>query len=86
MELAERIVAFLPGNETALVVRLLNRAAARHFRGPAYTTVRMSQPVPPTEFARRWGVPGATRPLSLKLRRKLICLAASSGVVAWWRN
>ncbi|GFR42437.1 hypothetical protein Agub_g3342, partial [Astrephomene gubernaculifera] len=78
-ELLISIVRFLPANEIALTGRLVNKATAAHFRGLQYCTVRLSQPTPPHDFAQRWGSPGVMRGLTLKQRRQLLCLTASSG-------
>ncbi|KXZ51869.1 hypothetical protein GPECTOR_11g305 [Gonium pectorale] len=82
-ELAERIVSFMDRNEVATNFRLFNKAAAAQFRGPQYTTIRLSQPVPPHTFAAKWGAlfGGSTRGLTLKRRQQLVCLVAASGVV-----
>ncbi|KXZ48659.1 hypothetical protein GPECTOR_26g562 [Gonium pectorale] len=80
-ELAEKIVGCLDSNEVPSF-RLVNKAAAAQFRAPRHTTYRLSQPVPPHAFAAHWLAPGATRGLTLKNRRQLLCLTAASGVVA----
>ncbi|KXZ48023.1 hypothetical protein GPECTOR_31g387 [Gonium pectorale] len=81
--LVERIASFLPSNDVACALILVDKSTAALFRGrPQFSTVRLSQPVPPWAFARRWGAPGAVRSLSLDLRRKLLCLTAASGIVA----
>ncbi|GLC60661.1 hypothetical protein PLESTB_001655000 [Pleodorina starrii] len=81
-EISQRIIGFLPRNEVACTVRLVNKAAAALFRGPRYATVRLSQPVPPHAFLRRWDVPHAARCLTLKQRRQLLRLTARSGCIA----
>ncbi|GFR42537.1 hypothetical protein Agub_g3443 [Astrephomene gubernaculifera] len=78
-ELLLSIVRVLPANEIALTGRLINKATAAHFRGPQFTTVRLSLPSPPHAFAKRWGSPGAMRGLTLAQRRQLLCLTAASG-------
>ncbi|KXZ41333.1 hypothetical protein GPECTOR_545g553 [Gonium pectorale] len=80
-ELAEHIISFLDPNEVP-GFRLVNQAAAAQFRGPSYTTIRLSQPVPPQLFAAHWLAPGSTRGLTLKRRWQLLSLTAASGVVA----
>ncbi|KXZ44105.1 hypothetical protein GPECTOR_73g626 [Gonium pectorale] len=81
-EITERIVGRLDRNEVAGTVRLVNKGAAAQFRGPEHTTIRLSQPVPPHAFAARWLARGATRRMTLWQRRQLLCLTATSGVVA----
>ncbi|PNH06930.1 hypothetical protein TSOC_006646, partial [Tetrabaena socialis] len=78
-ELLLRVVAFLPLNELACTARLVCKATAVALSGPQDTTVRMSQPSPRDEFVRRWGRPGAMRPLTLVRRRLLLSLTAASG-------
>ncbi|GFR44639.1 hypothetical protein Agub_g5928 [Astrephomene gubernaculifera] len=78
-ELAERIVSFLPPNEVACTVRLINKAAAAQFRGPSHTTVQLSSPVPHHAFKQHWERPGAVRGMTFKQRWKLLWLAARSG-------
>ncbi|KAG2498161.1 hypothetical protein HYH03_003918 [Edaphochlamys debaryana] len=80
-ELVLRIASFLPPNDVATSVRLVNKAAAAvlHDR----TTVLAYQPVPPHAVVAKWGQPGATRGLTLRLRRRLLCLAAASGSVPY---
>ncbi|GFR45488.1 hypothetical protein Agub_g6832 [Astrephomene gubernaculifera] len=78
-ELAEHITSFLPPNEVACTVRLVNKAAAVQFR--AYTIVRLSSPVPEHAFKQQWCRPGATRGLTLNQRQKLLCLTARSGCI-----
>ncbi|KXZ41131.1 hypothetical protein GPECTOR_745g908 [Gonium pectorale] len=80
-ELAEHIISFLEPNEVP-GFRLVNQAAAAQFRGPSYTTIRLSQPVPLQLFAAHWLAPGSTRGLTRKRRRQLLSLTAASGVVA----
>ncbi|KXZ51820.1 hypothetical protein GPECTOR_11g260 [Gonium pectorale] len=76
----ERVAVFLPVNEVAYTLRLVDKATAEQFRRPEFCIVRLSQPVPPHAFAWRWGRPGATRELTLAKRRQL--LTAASGSVA----
>ncbi|GFR45459.1 hypothetical protein Agub_g6856 [Astrephomene gubernaculifera] len=78
-ELAEHIISFLPPNEVACTVRLINKAAAAQFSGPRFTTVKLSSPVPEHAFAQHWGRPGAMRGLTHKQRLQLLCLTARSG-------
>ncbi|KXZ46057.1 hypothetical protein GPECTOR_47g332 [Gonium pectorale] len=80
-DLTERIVHRLDRNEIVATFRLVNKAAASQFSGPEYTTIRLSQPVPPHVFSAHWLAPGATRGLTLEQRRKLLCLTAASGVL-----
>ncbi|KXZ53496.1 hypothetical protein GPECTOR_7g946 [Gonium pectorale] len=81
-ELAERIVGCLDRSEIFASFRRVNKATARHFRGPQHTRVRLSEPVPPHAFAAHWLAPGATRDLNLERRRQLVRLVAASGVQA----
>ncbi|GFR40800.1 hypothetical protein Agub_g1417 [Astrephomene gubernaculifera] len=78
-ELAERIISFLPPNEVACTVRLINKAAAAQFRGPGYTTVKLSSHVPPHAFKEQWERPGVMRGMSLQRRQALQMLTAHSG-------
>ncbi|KXZ48708.1 hypothetical protein GPECTOR_26g611 [Gonium pectorale] len=77
-----RIASMLDCNEVAATFRGINKVAAVQFNDPKHTTVRLSQPVPPEAFATKWLAPGATRALTLKQRRQLLCLTAASGLVA----
>ncbi|KXZ49605.1 hypothetical protein GPECTOR_20g461 [Gonium pectorale] len=81
-ELIELIVRRLHPIEVATSFRLVNMAAATQFRGPEHSVIRLSQPVPPHAFAAHWLAPGATRGLTYKQRKQLLCLTAASGVVA----
>ncbi|GFR40578.1 hypothetical protein Agub_g1158 [Astrephomene gubernaculifera] len=78
-ELTESIVSFLPPNEVACTVRLINKAAAAQFRGPRYTTVQLSSPVPPHAFKEQWERPGVMRGLTVQRRQELQWLTARSG-------
>ncbi|PNH00537.1 Ankyrin repeat domain-containing protein [Tetrabaena socialis] len=78
-ELLPHVLACLPPNERACTSRLVCKAAAAALRGPQHATVRLSQPSPRGEFVRRWGGPGAMRPLTLVRRRLLLSLTAVSG-------
>ncbi|PNH04452.1 hypothetical protein TSOC_009386 [Tetrabaena socialis] len=78
-ELLLRVLACLPPNERACTARLVCKTAAAALSSPQHTTVRLSQPSPPGEFVRRWGGPGAMRPLTLVRRRLLLSLTAASG-------
>ncbi|KXZ51180.1 hypothetical protein GPECTOR_13g667 [Gonium pectorale] len=79
-ELRENIVRFLPPNDVACTIRLLDKAAARCFE--KYTTVRLSMPSPPREYAWRWGSPTAMRSLTLEQQRKLLCMTARTGCLS----
>ncbi|KXZ47945.1 hypothetical protein GPECTOR_31g307 [Gonium pectorale] len=79
-DLVERIARHLPPNELPCTLRLVDKATAALFSGPHHTTVRLSQPVPHHAFARAWGQPGATQPLTLAQRQQLLCLTAATGV------
>ncbi|KXZ53396.1 hypothetical protein GPECTOR_7g1292 [Gonium pectorale] len=79
-ELAEKIVSLLEPNEVPSF-RLVNKAAAAYFSSPAYTTIRLWQPVPRHAFAAHWLQSGSTRLLTLKQRRQLMSLTAATGVV-----
>ncbi|KAG2488661.1 hypothetical protein HYH03_012823 [Edaphochlamys debaryana] len=70
---------FLPPNEIACTLRLVNRSTADQFR--EHTGVRLSQPSPAAAFAARWSAPGACRALSYQRRLQLLCLTAASGDV-----
>ncbi|KAG2499999.1 hypothetical protein HYH03_002281 [Edaphochlamys debaryana] len=79
-EIITRVAAYLSDNEVACGLRLADRTAAALLKG--HTRVRLSQPCPPGAFAERWSRPGSCRDLTLKQRRRLLCLTAASGVVA----
>ncbi|KXZ51685.1 hypothetical protein GPECTOR_11g136 [Gonium pectorale] len=74
----ERVAAFLPANEVACTLRLVDKATAEQFRRPDFSTVRLLQPVPPHAFAWRWGRPKAARDLTLAKRRQLLSRTAAS--------
>ncbi|PNG99301.1 hypothetical protein TSOC_014923, partial [Tetrabaena socialis] len=78
-ELLLRALACLPPNERACTARLVCKTAAAALSSPQHTTVRLLQPSPHGEFVRRWGGPGAMRPLTLVRRRLLLSLTAASG-------
>ncbi|KXZ51800.1 hypothetical protein GPECTOR_11g242 [Gonium pectorale] len=80
-ELQEHVVSFMDRNEVATSFRQVDKATAAMFRALEYTTVRLSQPVPPRAFAAKWLAPGAARGLALRQREQLLCLTASSGVL-----
>ncbi|KXZ55063.1 hypothetical protein GPECTOR_3g220 [Gonium pectorale] len=75
----EHIASFMPENEVACNVRLVDKATAALLTGPQHITVRLSQPAPPDAFAARWAARGATRSLTLAQRVNLVALTASSG-------
>ncbi|PNH07772.1 hypothetical protein TSOC_005743 [Tetrabaena socialis] len=77
-ELLLRVLACLPPNERACTARLVCKTVAAALSSPQHTTVRLSQPSPCGEFVRRWGGPGAMRPLTLVRRRLLLSLTAAS--------
>ncbi|PNH03433.1 hypothetical protein TSOC_010502 [Tetrabaena socialis] len=80
-DLLEAVVGLLPPNEVAASVRLTCKAAAARFSAPHHTTVRLWEPVPRAEFARRWCATGALRSLARAQRTRLLCLVARSGDV-----
>ncbi|KXZ48411.1 hypothetical protein GPECTOR_28g818 [Gonium pectorale] len=82
LEIVGRIASHLDRNEVACSFRHVNKAAAAQFSGPEFITVHLSQPVPPHAFAAHWLAPGSTRGLTLEQRQQLLCLTATSGVVA----
>ncbi len=61
-------------------MKFLNKAAAQHFRG--WKTVKLSEPVPPHAYLRRWSSPDSTRDMTLQQRDRLVLLTARSGVLA----
>ncbi|GLC76320.1 hypothetical protein PLESTF_001766200 [Pleodorina starrii] len=81
-QLVERFAAFLPPNEVACGLRLVNKATAALLTSREHTTILISQPVPHRDFARRWGNPPALRPLTWSQRRQLLRLTARSGSLA----
>ncbi|PNG99834.1 Ankyrin repeat domain-containing protein, partial [Tetrabaena socialis] len=81
-ELVQHFAGMLPPNEVALTLRLVNKAMAEQFRGAQHATVRLSQPVPHSDFAWRWAGAGAMHSLTLSQRQKLTCLTARSGSIA----
>ncbi|KAG2496178.1 hypothetical protein HYH03_005778 [Edaphochlamys debaryana] len=78
-ELVDCIASFMPRNDVACNLKLVNRAAAAQLQ--RYATIHLSQPVPPAIFAAHWSAPDACRNLTLTKRRLLVCLTAASGVV-----
>ncbi|GFR42628.1 hypothetical protein Agub_g3564 [Astrephomene gubernaculifera] len=78
-ELVQRILSFLPPNDIACTVRLINKATAAPFHAPEFKVVRLSQPCPEHAFAWQWSKPGAARAFTYKERRNLITLAIKSG-------
>ncbi|PNH11788.1 Ankyrin repeat domain-containing protein [Tetrabaena socialis] len=78
-ELVQRVARSLDPNEIACTLRLVSKATAAQFPAPAHTAVRLSLPAPAAEFARRWASAGAMCSLTLKQRRRLLCLVAASG-------
>ncbi|GLC46021.1 hypothetical protein PLESTB_001027100 [Pleodorina starrii] len=78
--IVERIAEFTSENEVACTLRLLNKFTAAVLRGR--TKVRISKSSPSHAFARRWGAPGAMRPLTCKQRKALLRLTAATGSVA----
>ncbi|KXZ45296.1 hypothetical protein GPECTOR_56g392 [Gonium pectorale] len=80
--IVDRIACFLPRNEVACSLRVVDKTTAAVLRTPDFTTVRLSEPVPHHAFAWRWGRPGAIRELTLAQRRELLRLTAASGATA----
>ncbi|KXZ47034.1 hypothetical protein GPECTOR_38g271 [Gonium pectorale] len=78
--LADQLLPLGP-NDVPLGLRCISKAAVSLLPAPKYTTIRLSQRVPPRVFAAHWLAPGATRKLTLKQRRQLMNLTAASGVV-----
>ncbi|KXZ45320.1 hypothetical protein GPECTOR_56g417 [Gonium pectorale] len=78
----DRIARFLPRNEVACSLRVVDKATAAMLRTPEFTTVRLSEPVPHHAFSWRWGRPGSMRDLTRARRRELVCLTAASGATA----
>ncbi|KXZ48032.1 hypothetical protein GPECTOR_31g396 [Gonium pectorale] len=78
-ELVDRIARFMPSNDAACSLRLVDRATAAQLRWA--TTLHLSQPVPPPIYAARWSAPGAMRGLTFDQRLLLLRLTAASGVV-----
>ncbi|KAG2430876.1 hypothetical protein HXX76_009850 [Chlamydomonas incerta] len=82
-ELLEAIAAFLPPNDVAASMRLLNQACRQLFAHA--TAIRLSQPVPRHAFAWRWGGPAFMKKrgsdMTLARRRQLLVLTAASGVL-----
>ncbi|GLC53942.1 hypothetical protein PLESTB_000890200 [Pleodorina starrii] len=73
----ETIASFLPPNEIACTVRLVNKALLATFR--VFVIVRLSQPVPAHAFAWRWACRNSMSSFSLSQRRDLLFLTATSG-------
>ncbi|KXZ45294.1 hypothetical protein GPECTOR_56g390 [Gonium pectorale] len=80
--IVERIACFLPRNEAACCLRVVDKATAAMLQTPTFTTVRLSEPVPHHAFSWRWGRPGAMRDLTMARRRELLRLTAASGDTA----
>ncbi|PNH02550.1 hypothetical protein TSOC_011459, partial [Tetrabaena socialis] len=81
-ELVQRYAERLPPNESAVTLRLVNKATAAHFRAPQHTTVRLSLPVPHHAFVWRCGSEEALSCLTRGQREQLPRLTARSGSVA----
>ncbi|KAG2437631.1 hypothetical protein HYH02_011270 [Chlamydomonas schloesseri] len=73
--------AFLDPVSQACCARMTCKAVAEEL-GALAVPLRLSQPCPEHVFAAHWRRPGATRHLPLAQRRRLVCLVASSGVLA----
>ncbi|PNH05310.1 Ankyrin repeat domain-containing protein [Tetrabaena socialis] len=81
-ELVQHYAERLPPNESAVTLRLVNKATSAHFRAPQHTTVRLSLPVPHHAFVWRWGREEALSGLTWSQREKLPRLTARSGSIA----
>ncbi|GFR45983.1 hypothetical protein Agub_g7456, partial [Astrephomene gubernaculifera] len=81
-ELVVHVASFLPANEIACTIRLINKAAAAQFSSPKHKIVRFSEPIPPHAFSQLCDNPGALRTSTFKQRRQLLCLAARGGDLA----
>ncbi|KXZ45321.1 hypothetical protein GPECTOR_56g418 [Gonium pectorale] len=77
-----RIARFLPRNEVACSLRVVDKAIAAMLQTPEFTTVRLSEPVPHHAFTWRWGRPGAMRDLTRAQRHELVWLTVASGATA----
>ena len=75
------IASFLPPNEVACSLRLVDSATAAQFAAPAHATVTLSQPVPHHAFAAHWTRPDAFAALSRLDRQVLLRNTARSGCV-----
>ncbi|GLI64782.1 hypothetical protein VaNZ11_008186 [Volvox africanus] len=75
-DILQSVAAFLPPNEIACTIRLVNKSAAEQFKH--FVTTRLSQSVPAHAFQHRWGFPAATRTLTYEQRTQLLCLTAAS--------
>lgn len=71
------VASFLPVNEVATTLRLVNKACARLL--PSYVHVKLSRPVPHHAFVESWCSPSAMRLMSLRRRLQLLHLTAASG-------
>ena len=77
--LIRRIAELSAHNSVVLGLRLTCRFVASAL--PDYTTVRLHEPVPEWAFAEHFSTPEAVRSMSLRRRRKLICVTAATGSV-----
>ena len=73
------IASFLPPNEVACSLRLVDSATAAQFAAPAHATVTLSQPVPHHAFTHKFCGPGGLRGLGRVQRLQLLHLTAHSG-------
>ncbi|GLC34237.1 hypothetical protein PLESTF_000126800 [Pleodorina starrii] len=74
------IAKFLPPNEVACNLRLVDKAAAGQLRDR--TAVRLPEPSPPHAFVWRWGSSQAWHDMPYMQRRRLLELTAGSGSLA----
>ncbi|PNH04454.1 Ankyrin repeat domain-containing protein [Tetrabaena socialis] len=81
-QVVQHFAHFLGGNELAATLRLVSKATAAQFRRPQHMSVRLSLAVPYHAFAWRWGGPNATRSLTVRQRKQIPCLTASSGSIS----
>ncbi|EFJ46643.1 hypothetical protein VOLCADRAFT_92810 [Volvox carteri f. nagariensis] len=75
----QSIATFLPPNEVAGTLRLVNKDTAKQL--VEFKTLQLSRPSPRHAFSHRWGVPAAFRELDHISQVRLQCLTAASGSI-----
>ncbi|GFR43346.1 hypothetical protein Agub_g4268, partial [Astrephomene gubernaculifera] len=80
-EILDRISSYMPKNEVACTLRLVNKVTAAHFDRPGDRIVRVSELVPHHAFVARYGDPGIRKRLDFNTRLQLLRLVARSGSI-----
>ncbi|GIL81225.1 hypothetical protein Vretimale_1204 [Volvox reticuliferus] len=79
-DILDKIVSFLPANETPSTIRLVNKLSAQHFSGRS--RIRLALPSPTHAFKQRWGHESAFRPYNIRQRHLLLRLTAATGSIS----